>query len=196
MAVESAAAGAIDQTPVACNCAERGVPVAERRFGDGHFLRPNFIQPYRCTNVLIEGVTIVNSPMWEIHPVLSTNVTVRGVTIVSHGPNNDGCDPESCRDVLIEGCTFDTGDDCIAIKSGRNADGRRVNVPVENVIIRDCVMKDGHGGVDDRQRDHGRRAQHLRRALPDGQPEARPRSALQEQRDARRHRSSTSTCAT
>ncbi|HKV98554.1 MAG TPA: glycoside hydrolase family 28 protein [Vicinamibacterales bacterium] len=127
--------------------AEQGVPVAERRFGDGHFLRPNFIQPYRCTNVLIEGVTIVNSPMWEIHPVLSTNVTVRGVTIVSHGPNNDGCDPESCRDVLIEGCTFDTGDDCIAIKSGRNADGRRVNVPVENVIVRDCVMKDGHGGV-------------------------------------------------
>jgi polygalacturonase len=127
--------------------AEQGVPVAERRFGDGHYLRPNFIQPYRCTNVLIEGVTIVNSPMWEIHPVLSTNVTIRGVTIVSHGPNNDGCDPESCRDVLIEGCTFDTGDDCIAIKSGRNADGRRVNVPVENVIIRDCVMKDGHGGV-------------------------------------------------
>jgi len=127
--------------------AEQGVPVAERRFGDGHFLRPNFIQPYRCTNVLIEGVTIVNSPMWEIHPVLSTNVTIRGVTIVSHGPNNDGCDPESCRDVLIEGCTFDTGDDCIAIKSGRNADGRRVNVPVENVIVRDCVMKDGHGGV-------------------------------------------------
>ena len=127
--------------------AEQGVPVTERRFGDGHFLRPNFIQPYRCTNVLIEGVTIVNSPMWEIHPVLSTNVTIRGVTIVSHGPNNDGCDPESCRDVLIEGCTFDTGDDCIAIKSGRNADGRRVNVPVENVIVRDCVMKDGHGGV-------------------------------------------------
>ena len=75
--------------------------------------------------MLIEGVTIVNSPMWEIHPVLCTNVTVRGVTISSHGPNNDGCDPESCRDVLIEGCTFDTGDDCIAIKSGRNDDGRR-----------------------------------------------------------------------
>ena len=127
--------------------AEQGVPVADRRFGDGHFLRPNFIQPYRCTNVLIEDVTILNSPMWEIHPVLSTNVTIRGVTIVSHGPNNDGCDPESCRDVLIENCTFDTGDDCIAIKSGRNADGRRVNVPVENVIVRHCTMKDGHGGV-------------------------------------------------
>jgi polygalacturonase len=127
--------------------AQRGVPVAQRTFGDGGFLRPNFIQPYRCKNVLIEGVRIVNSPMWEIHPVLCTNVTVRGVTIVSHGPNNDGCDPESCRDVLIEKCTFDTGDDCIAIKSGRNEDGRRVNAPVENVIVRDCVMRDGHGGV-------------------------------------------------
>jgi polygalacturonase len=125
----------------------RGLPVAERMFGPGHDLRPNFIQPYSCQNVLIEDITIVNSPMWEIHPVLCTNVTVRGVTIGSHGPNNDGCDPESCRDVLIERCTFDTGDDCIALKSGRNDDGRRVNVPVENVVIRDCVMKDGHGGV-------------------------------------------------
>ena len=72
---------------------------------------------------------------------------MRDVTINSHGPNNDGCDPESCRDVLIEGCTFDTGDDCIALKSGRNDDGRRVNVPVENVVVRNCTMKDGHGGV-------------------------------------------------
>ena len=85
--------------------------------------------------------------MWEIHPVLSTNITVRGVSIVSHGPNNDGCDPECSRDVLIENCLFDTGDDCIAIKSGKNADGRRVNVPSQNIIVRDCVMKDGHGGV-------------------------------------------------
>ncbi len=127
--------------------AARGVPVAERVFGDGSKLRPNFIQPYRCQNVLIDGVTIVNSPMWEIHPVLCTNVTVRHVVINSHGPNNDGCDPESCRDVLIEGCTFDTGDDCIALKSGRNEDGRRVNVPIENVVVRGCIMKDGHGGV-------------------------------------------------
>jgi polygalacturonase len=125
----------------------RGVPVAERVFGEGSCLRPNFVQPYRCQNVLIDGVTIVNSPMWEVHPVLCTNVTVRNVTINSHGPNNDGCDPESCRDVLIEGCTFDTGDDCIALKSGRNEDGRRVNAPIENVIVRNCVMKDGHGGV-------------------------------------------------
>ncbi len=126
---------------------EAGVPVAQRVHGDGGFLRPNFVQPYRCKNVLIEGVTIINSPMWELNPVLCTNVTVRGVTVNSHGPNNDGCDPESCRDVLIEDCVFDTGDDCIAIKSGRNNDGRRVNVPSENLIIRRCVMKDGHGGV-------------------------------------------------
>jgi len=123
------------------------MPVAERIFGEGANLRPNFIQPYRCRNVFIEGITIRNSPMWEIHPVLSTNVIVRGVTVNSHGPNNDGCNPESCRDVLIERCSFDTGDDCIALKSGRNDDGRRVNVAVENVVIRDCSMKDGHGGV-------------------------------------------------
>jgi polygalacturonase len=127
--------------------AAREVPVAERRFGDGGFLRPNFIQTYRCRNVLVEGVTIVNSPMWEIHPVLCQNVIVRGVTVRSHGPNNDGCDPESCRDVLIERCTFDTGDDCIALKSGRNQDGRRLHTPIENVVIRDCEMRDGHGGV-------------------------------------------------
>ena len=127
--------------------AARGEPVERRVFGEGQFLRPVFIQTYRCQNVLIEGVTIVNSPMWEINPVLCRNVIVRGVTIRSHGPNNDGCDPESCRDVLIERCTFDTGDDCIALKSGRNDDGRRLHAPIENVIIRDCEMRDGHGGV-------------------------------------------------
>ena len=127
--------------------ADRGAPVAERIFGEGGGLRPNFIQPYRCRNVLIENVRIINSPMWEIHPVLCTNVTVRGVRISSHGPNNDGCDPECSRDVLIENCVFDPGDDCIAIKSGKNADGRRIKVPSENIIVRGCTMKDGHGGV-------------------------------------------------
>jgi polygalacturonase len=125
-----------------------GVAPDKRVFGDGPSrLRPNFVQPYRCENVLIEDVTIVNSPMWELHPVLCRNVIVRGVKINSHGPNNDGCDPESCRDVLIEKCIFDTGDDCIALKSGRNDDGRRLHTPIENVVIRDCDMKDGHGGV-------------------------------------------------
>jgi polygalacturonase len=124
-----------------------GVPVSQRVFGEGNFLRPNFIQFNRCRNVLIEGVKIRRSPMWELHPLLCTNVTVRGVDIISHGANNDGCDPESCTDVLIEKCLFDTGDDCIAIKSGRNADGRRVGVPSQNIIIRDCTMRDGHGGT-------------------------------------------------
>ncbi len=126
---------------------EQDVPVEKRMLAEGSYLRPQFVEPYRCENVLIEGVTIVNSPMWEIHPALARNVTVRNVKVRSHGPNNDGCDPESCVDVLIEGCEFDTGDDCIAIKSGRNRDGRRLNKPTENVIVRGCAMKDGHGGV-------------------------------------------------
>jgi len=126
---------------------ETNVPVAQRVFGPDDHLRPNFIQPYRCKNILIEGVSIIRSPMWEINPVLSENITVRGVKIHSHGPNNDGCDPESSRDILIEDCVFDTGDDCIAIKSGRNNDGRRVGVPTENIVIRNSKMLDGHGGV-------------------------------------------------
>jgi len=126
---------------------EAGVPVEQRIFGEGGFLRPNFIQFYRCRNVLVEGVTLVRSPMWELHPVLSDNITVRGVKIHSHGPNNDGCDPESSRNILMEDCVFDTGDDCIAIKSGRNNDGRRVGVPSENIVVRNSEMRDGHGGV-------------------------------------------------
>jgi polygalacturonase len=126
---------------------EDGVPASERVFGKGHELRPNFVQPYRCKNVLVEGVTFTNSPMWILNPVLCENVTIRGVTVNSHGPNNDGCNPESCRNVLVENCLFDTGDDCIAIKSGRNADGRRIGAPSENIVIRGCQMKDGHGGV-------------------------------------------------
>ncbi|MFB4268243.1 glycoside hydrolase family 28 protein [Nonomuraea sp. GTA35] len=128
--------------------AEAGVPVAERVFGEGHHLRPNLIQLYRCRNVLIEGVTVRDSPMWNIHPVLCANVTIREVTVDSpHGPNNDGCDPESCVDVLIERCEFNTGDDCVAIKAGKNADGRRVNEPSMNVLVDSCVMRDGNGGV-------------------------------------------------
>jgi len=93
---------------------EAGVPVEERIFGLGKELRPNMIQPYKCKNILIEGVTFKNSPMWHIHPVLSKNITVRNVRVIGHGPNNDG---------------------------------RRVNVPSENIIVRNCEMKDGHGGV-------------------------------------------------
>ncbi|MCB9287222.1 MAG: glycoside hydrolase family 28 protein [Lewinellaceae bacterium] len=125
----------------------REVPPEERILGEGAYLRPNFIQPYRCRNVLIDSVTILNSPMWVIHPVLSENVTIQNVKVVSHGPNSDGCDPESCRNVLIKNCYFDTGDDCIALKSGRNQDGRRIGRPIENVVVQGCRMKDGHGGV-------------------------------------------------
>ncbi len=127
--------------------AEEGVPVAQRIFGDGHYLRPMMVQFQNCANVLVEGVTLRDSPCWTIHPVLCRNVAVRGVTVVGHGPNTDGCNPESVDGMLIEGCTFDSGDDCIAIKSGRNADGRRLARPTRDILIQDCVMKDGHGGV-------------------------------------------------
>lgn len=127
--------------------AAQGVPAEQRLFGAGHYLRPNFVQFYRCRNILVDGVTIINSPMWAIHPVLSENVVVRGVTVVSHGPNNDGCDPESCSNVLIQGCIFDTDDDCIAIKSGRDADGRRIQTPSENVLIEDCEFRAGAAGI-------------------------------------------------
>ena len=127
--------------------AEERTPVSERVFGEGSYLRPPFIQPYRCRNVLIEGVSLRRSPFWQVHPVLCENVTIRRLDINSHGPNNDGCDPESCRDVLIEDCFFSTGDDCIALNSGRNEDGRRVATPCENVVIRRCRMADGHGGL-------------------------------------------------
>ncbi len=90
---------------------------------------------------------MLRAPFWVMHPLLCENLTVRGVHVQNDGPNGDGCDPESCKNVLIEGCFFDTGDDCIAIKSGRNRDGRRWNIPTENVIVRHCRMENGHGGV-------------------------------------------------
>jgi polygalacturonase len=127
--------------------AEAGEPVEKRVFGDGSYLRPPFIQPYDCENVLIEGVRIRNSPFWNIHPVLCRNIIVRGVDVHGLGPNNDGMDPESVDHMLVEDCTFDTGDDCIAVNSGRNADGRRLATPSQNIVIRDCRMKEGHGGV-------------------------------------------------
>lgn len=125
----------------------KDVPVKERVFGEGHTLRPNFVQPVRCKNVLIEGVKVINSPMWVLNPVYCTNVTIRGVTVETEGPNTDGCDPDSCTDVLIKDCYFSNGDDCIAVKSGRDHDGRRVNIPCENVVVQNCYFKAGHGGV-------------------------------------------------
>jgi polygalacturonase len=124
-----------------------GVPVSERVYGPGHYLRSSFIQTYGCRNVLIEGVRLVRSPFWEIHPVLCQNVTVQDVHIDTQGPNNDGVDVESCRSVVIRGCTFDAGDDCVAIKSGREADGLRVNVPSEDILIEDCTMNVKYGAI-------------------------------------------------
>lgn len=127
--------------------ADAHVPMEQRIMKPEDCLRPAFVEFYSCSNILLSDFKLVNSPFWCLHPLLSNNVTVKGVTVSSHGPNNDGCDPESCTNVLIDGCTFDTGDDCIAIKSGKDDDGRRWNKPSENIIVRNCDMKDGHGGV-------------------------------------------------
>lgn len=126
----------------------KGVPVEQRIFkteADG--VRPPFIQPIECSNVLLEGFTLNSGPAWNIHPVYCENVTVRGVSVITHGPNNDGIDPEACRNVLIEDCLLDTGDDCICLKAGHDEDGWAVGKPCENVIIRRCQAKRGHGGV-------------------------------------------------
>lgn len=142
--------GEFSQTPARNRLLQMGednTPVKDRIFGEGSYLRPVFFQPYKCNNILVEGVTFKNSPMWFLNPVLSKNITVYKVRTDGLGPNNDGCNPESSTDVLIKGCYFNNGDDCIAIKSGRNNDGRRVNVPSSNIVIQDCIMKEGHGGV-------------------------------------------------
>jgi len=144
---ESGEPNGLDDTETLYRMGEENTPLEERIFGKEHELRTNFIQPYKCTNILIDSITIKRSPMWVIHPVLCENITISNVTVDSHGPNNDGCNPESSKNVLIKNCFFDTGDDCIAIKSGRNAEGRRINIPSENIIIQNCTMKDGHGGV-------------------------------------------------
>lgn len=127
--------------------ADDNVPVSQRVFGSGHFLPPQMIQPFASDRVLLEGVTVVNSAFWHLNPNLCTNVTIDGLSISSSGPNTDGCDPESCDGVLVQNVTYDTGDDCMAIKAGRDADGRRVNVPCQNVVVQNCNFADGHGGI-------------------------------------------------
>ncbi|WP_305884017.1 glycoside hydrolase family 28 protein [Crossiella sp. SN42] len=127
--------------------AVEGVPVERRVFGGGHFLKPNMIQFYRCRNVLVEGLDIRNPAMWTIHPVLCRNVTVRGVTVYSRGGMVDGVDPEASSDVHVTGCTFDTGDDGVAIKSGRDVDGRRVGVPSANIVVEQCAFLGRWGAI-------------------------------------------------
>ena len=136
---------------------QTNVPVAERQYGesassdwsgaDDGFLRPNFIQPYNCQNVLIEDITVCNSPMWEINPVLCDTVMAQGVNVNSHLHNNDGCDPECTSNMVIRNNRLDVGDDCMAIKSGRNGDGLRINRPSYNIVLENNTFVDGHGGV-------------------------------------------------
>ena len=114
--------------------------------------RPPFIQFFECTNILIENVKIINSPFWTVNPAFCDNVVVHGVTIKNpdknpKGPNTDGINPTSCRNVRISDCFISVGDDCITIKSGRDADGRKYGKACENITITNCVMLSGHGGV-------------------------------------------------
>jgi polygalacturonase len=127
--------------------ASAGTPPEKRLFGTEGDLRPSFIQTVGCKNVLIEGITITSGPMWTIHPVYSENVVVRRVTVQTDGPNNDGCNPDSSKNVLVEDSFFSTGDDCVVIKAGLNEDGWRVGRPSENIVVRRLRGERGHGGV-------------------------------------------------
>ncbi|WP_175959924.1 glycoside hydrolase family 28 protein [Burkholderia pyrrocinia] len=124
---------------------EAGVPVEKRIFGLGHYLRPCMVEFIGCTNVLMANYQTQNTPFWQHHPTASRNVVIRGVTTNSIGPNNDGFDPDACADVLCEDCTFNTGDDCIAIKSGKDRDTEYG--PAKRHLIRNCTMNSGHGGI-------------------------------------------------
>lgn len=125
-----------------------GVPATERRMTDGEFidahLRPPFLHFNRCRRIRIEGVRIVNSPFWTLHPFLCEDVLIRGVSIRAHGHNNDGVDPEMSQRVLIEDCTFDQGDDAISVKSGRERDGWALATPSRHIVMRRCKVLNGH----------------------------------------------------
>jgi polygalacturonase len=117
--------------------------------GSGHNMRSTFIEPYNCDRVLIQDVTLKNSMFWQLHPTLCTNVIIDGVTTdasTAHS-NTDGCDPESSDHVIIRNCTLGAHDDNIAIKSGRDADGRRVNVPTQNLVVYNCLMNGNWGAI-------------------------------------------------
>jgi polygalacturonase len=122
-----------------------GVPVAQRIFGIGHYLRPCMVEFVGCTNVLMENYHTQNTPFWQNHPTDCTNVVIRGVFADSTGPNNDGFDPEACTNVLCDTVTFNTGDDCIAIKSGKALDTEFG--PAQDHVIQNCTMNSGHGGI-------------------------------------------------
>lgn len=120
-------------------------PVEERQMvNDSAHFRPQFIQFNRCENVLIEGISVTNSPFWTIHPYLSKNIVIRNISVFAHGHNTDGIDPEMSQNVLIENCLLDQGDDAISIKSGRDQDAWRLNTPSKNIVIRKLTVKNGH----------------------------------------------------
>lgn len=124
------------------------VPPERRVFGKvENAMRPSFIQFVNCSQILFEDFTISSGPFWTIHPVYCDNIIARRVNVSTRGPNNDGFDIESTTNVLIEDCLFDTGDDCVVLKSGLNEDGWRVNKPTENIVVRNIYTKAGHGGV-------------------------------------------------
>jgi polygalacturonase len=123
----------------------RGVP-PEQRVVVGQ-LRVACVEPYRCANVLLQGVTLVGAPFWQLHPTLCTDVTIDGVTTTVAGENSDGCDPESCTRVVIQSSTLASGDDNIAIKSGRDADGRRVATPCRDLVILNCQAEGRFGFI-------------------------------------------------
>jgi polygalacturonase len=125
----------------------QGVPVEQRVFGTGHHLRLTLFEPYECRNILLEGVTLSSSPFWTIHPVFCTNVTIQGVTVEPGESNDDGCDPDSCMNVLVDGCTFTTNDDNISLKAGTGADAVGLQ-PCENIVIQNCkTVRSEWGGV-------------------------------------------------
>jgi polygalacturonase len=124
------------------------VPLVERKFGDGHFLRPQLIQFFNCKNILVENIKIEDAPFWCLHLLKSQSITVRGLKYKAFNKNNDGIDPEYAKDVLIENITFDNADDNIAIKAGRDHEGRaNSETPSENIVIRNCNFKGLHGVV-------------------------------------------------
>ena len=125
------------------------IPVEERKYGIDSKLRAYFMTLRNCKNIYIKGITLINSPMWNIHPLMSENIIIDSVTIISpnNSPNTDGINPESSKNILIQNSVISVGDDCIAIKSGRNNDGRKRNKPSENIYIRDCIFANGHGGI-------------------------------------------------
>jgi polygalacturonase len=124
---------------------QNGTPVAQRVMPAGSNLRVTYVEPYDCQNVLIQGVTINNGQFWNIHPTLSQNVTVDGVTIHATAQETDGCDPESSDHVVIENVNFSTGDDDVAIKSGRDNDGRRLHTPTTNVVVQHVTFAGNYG---------------------------------------------------